>query len=182
MKPTWILCRNYRFRLFSPPHISAASKKISSNGAGACLEKQAKVGVNISFQLHTQRIDPNAQCPICQKNFTRTYSLNRHMLTHTGEKPFVCNTCGAAFNQRTHLKTHQVKNNHLTFAGVDIDGSHGWWWIIFVSIHLLLLSESLQRTLQFEGAYGNAHRGEKFWMRYLWQPFHPEGQPQTALT
>jgi len=64
-------------------------------------------------ELHNNPLGQNNICHICNKSFTRSFSLNRHMLTHTGERPFVCNICGAAFNQTNHLKAHKVKSNHL---------------------------------------------------------------------
>ncbi|RHZ61325.1 uncharacterized protein CDV56_105916 [Aspergillus thermomutatus] len=44
-------------------------------------------------------------CVHCGRNFRRTEHLERHIRTHTKEKPFVC-FCGAAFTRRDLLKRH----------------------------------------------------------------------------
>ncbi|KAK9721895.1 hypothetical protein K7432_003050 [Basidiobolus ranarum] len=56
-------------------------------------------------------------CTICQKGFSRPSSLNTHMYSHTGEKPFKCphEGCGRHFsvvsNLRRHAKIHSCKLN-----------------------------------------------------------------------
>ncbi|CAG7915544.1 unnamed protein product [Penicillium olsonii] len=44
-------------------------------------------------------------CVHCGRNFRRTEHLERHIRTHTKEKPFIC-FCGAAFTRRDLLKRH----------------------------------------------------------------------------
>ncbi|KAL0932476.1 uncharacterized protein CTRU02_213429 [Colletotrichum truncatum] len=45
-------------------------------------------------------------CPHCGRTFKRTEHLERHVRTHTKEKPFICR-CGAAFARRDLLTRHQ---------------------------------------------------------------------------
>jgi len=56
------------------------------------------------------------KCKICDKRFTRPSSLQTHMYSHTGEKPFACEVegCGRHFsvvsNLRRHRKVHKNEN------------------------------------------------------------------------
>ncbi|XP_061681126.1 zinc finger protein 268-like [Syngnathoides biaculeatus] len=50
--------------------------------------------------------DSKFRCSECGKMFGRMGSLNRHMITHTGEKPFACSVCGNRFSSKEHLKRH----------------------------------------------------------------------------
>ncbi|KAI4464829.1 finger putative transcription factor family-related [Holotrichia oblita] len=45
-------------------------------------------------------------CNICNKTFRFHSNLERHKLTHTGEKPYLCNICGKRFAQLSYLKIH----------------------------------------------------------------------------
>lgn len=53
------------------------------------------------------------KCKVCEKRFTRPSSLQTHMYSHTGEKPFACDVegCGRHFsvvsNLRRHRKVHK---------------------------------------------------------------------------
>lgn len=55
-------------------------------------------------------------CTICSKGFKDKYSVNVHVRTHTGEKPFSCTLCGKNFRQKAHLakhyQTHAAKANN----------------------------------------------------------------------
>ncbi|KAF2863360.1 hypothetical protein K470DRAFT_207468, partial [Piedraia hortae CBS 480.64] len=49
------------------------------------------------------------KCKVCEKRFTRPSSLQTHMYSHTGEKPFRCTfkDCGRQFSVVSNLRRHR---------------------------------------------------------------------------
>jgi C2H2-type zinc finger/Zinc finger, C2H2 type/Zinc-finger of C2H2 type len=50
-------------------------------------------------------------CSVCDKTFSKHFSLRRHMALHTGERPHACSQCGFAFIQKSDLKRHQATHS-----------------------------------------------------------------------
>ncbi|XP_053449761.1 zinc finger protein 770 [Nycticebus coucang] len=50
-------------------------------------------------------------CTLCSKMFPSQSKLDRHILTHTGQRPFKCVLCSKSFRQSTHLKIHQLTHS-----------------------------------------------------------------------
>lgn len=53
-------------------------------------------------------------CPVCGKLFAgakRRYHLERHLITHTGERPFPCPYCPYRANVRENLLRH-IRQRH----------------------------------------------------------------------
>ncbi|KAM3955999.1 putative transcription factor Ken [Aphomia sociella] len=48
-------------------------------------------------------------CSYCGRGFKDNKVLQNHIRTHTGERPFVCEVCGAAFAQRVARNMHHKK-------------------------------------------------------------------------
>ncbi|CAL8296663.1 unnamed protein product [Arctogadus glacialis] len=46
------------------------------------------------------------QCNLCSKTFPASSKLQRHMMSHTDQRPFRCQMCEKSFRQKTHLRVH----------------------------------------------------------------------------
>ncbi|KAJ8321439.1 hypothetical protein KUTeg_001009 [Tegillarca granosa] len=53
-------------------------------------------------------------CKFCNKGFSHVTNLRHHVYTHTGEKPYKCHLCDAAFTTNQSLKFHKKKVHSLT--------------------------------------------------------------------
>lgn len=47
-------------------------------------------------------------CTVCNRVFTNSTSLKKHMKTHSGEKPFECDVCKKCFQEPSNLKRHKI--------------------------------------------------------------------------
>ena len=55
-------------------------------------------------------------CPFCSKVQNSKGDMNRHIKTHTGEKPYICDFCNYSSNQITNLKRHMERKHEKTFS------------------------------------------------------------------
>ncbi|KAK7588239.1 hypothetical protein V9T40_005484 [Parthenolecanium corni] len=77
--------------------------------------KLAQTNENSSFVCNGTSISAEVKpkkrhaCHLCPKTFGWTTDLKRHLLIHTGERPFKCTMCNATFTRNFLLQKHKTK-------------------------------------------------------------------------
>jgi len=59
-------------------------------------------------------------CGICRKKFVCVTTMKRHLVTHTGERPFNCKVCGKQYTQKGNLRVHERTHRNDRPFGCNI--------------------------------------------------------------
>lgn len=71
------------------------------------------------YTLHLKQHTDGTKCMVCGKILSSANSLDRHLLVHSGEKPFECQECGKAFTTNGNMNRHMRKRKHVNVSVSD---------------------------------------------------------------
>ncbi|XP_041423652.1 ras-responsive element-binding protein 1 isoform X3 [Xenopus laevis] len=107
---------------FSPFLQSTEDLKHSIDQIGTSEEDrdsgEDKRGKRNSYSNSLQKIT----CPYCPRVFPWASSLQRHMLTHTGQKPFPCAKCDAFFSTKSNCERHLLRKHGVANLSLRRNG------------------------------------------------------------
>ncbi|KAG7218495.1 hypothetical protein INR49_009372 [Caranx melampygus] len=71
-------------------------------------QKKKQEGAGGDENGPSSKVQKNFICDHCYGAFRSGYHLKRHILIHTGVKPYACSMCDMRFFQRYHLERHRL--------------------------------------------------------------------------
>jgi len=101
---------NSSVELDCPHPLTVSKKNMSQTLSLNTLQNDSVSGMKLS--RHT--------CKFCGRVCAKPSVLQKHIRTHTGERPFPCTTCGLCFKTKSNLYKHCKSRTHLyALSGTD---------------------------------------------------------------
>ncbi|XP_038652552.1 ras-responsive element-binding protein 1 isoform X3 [Scyliorhinus canicula] len=106
------------------PFLQSTSIKEEPNKEEKASEMKEKRDLKIlkgkknSYSNSVQKIT----CPYCPRLFPWASSLQRHMLTHTGQKPYPCPKCDAYFSTKSNCERHLLRKHGVANRSLRRNG------------------------------------------------------------
>ncbi|XP_035209583.1 zinc finger and BTB domain-containing protein 24-like [Stegodyphus dumicola] len=67
--------------------------------------KRMRSDLKVVGRMHAMKVHT---CNLCSYSSHHTGTFKRHVLAHTGVRPFVCEICQKSFTQKSSLRTHKI--------------------------------------------------------------------------
>ncbi|CAI2356157.1 unnamed protein product [Caenorhabditis sp. 36 PRJEB53466] len=83
--------------------VDNGNRKFPCTICSRSFEKRDRLRIHI---LHVHENHRPHTCSVCQKAFSQSSSLNKHLRVHSGERPYKCSFCPKAFTASSILRTH----------------------------------------------------------------------------
>ncbi|XP_005111368.1 uncharacterized protein LOC101847918 isoform X2 [Aplysia californica] len=66
-----------------------------------------------------KEVERSHKCGYCDKSFSNSKGIKRHMVTHTKERSFLCERCSQTFVRKDHLVRHYATNHKKEFYEIQ---------------------------------------------------------------